>query len=508
MEDLPALVFSLIFECHLSLKEQVRCTQVCRKWRAILDPFKRKRLFLHVGPFPRRKRSCTNEIIRFQDSFEIKSIDFLRHPLTRSYFKRIKQLTVFNIYYDSNQIEIPKTLSKYLYYFQELECLELEGFSLANKSQLSLKNLKTLSLKNCQIQKPLELNLPNLQHFISWLVLSNNITFKHPNSIRSMQYYNHHRDCRFKATFENLEVITIFDVNGYLLKNFLSRMPKLQRLILYSQMTENDFEELKRQRSEIFNLKDLQIHHFGYDESDGYQRKCRLNKKFNDMLNQDELSTVVAHLDQLMDNSPWPIYIDFDSLSHAFEFAIPERFFEKFINFHQVYLCCLDLSDATIRQNVMRFLTKSGFLNYLTIDNCSIDQIFLDQLHVSCSLINLEFIEQHDLGKLNLDVLSQPVHIKMRHSFEVPVHLIGCLFENLHFKSIEFSYILRRAIMCSNYGIDIPESLTFSITFDRKKNLIRLLINQDGEKERKFKDLNNFIGFLKNNHITKGYFLF
>lgn len=278
MEDLPALVFSLIFECHLSLKDQVRCTQVCRKWRTILDPFKRKRLFLHFGPFPRRKRSCTNEPIRFQDSFEIRSVDFLRHRLTRSYFKRIKQLTIFNIYHDSNQLEIGKALSKYLHYFQELDCLELEGFSLTNKSQLSLKNLKTLSLKNCRIQKPLELNLPNLEHFISWAVLLENVTFKHANSIRSMQYYNHHRNCRFKTTFENLEAITIFDINGYLLKNFLSRLPKLQRLVLYSQMTENDFKELKRQRNEIFNLKDLQIHHFGYDESLGYRKSADCTK--------------------------------------------------------------------------------------------------------------------------------------------------------------------------------------------------------------------------------------
>ena len=178
----------------------------------------------------------------------------------------------------------------------------------------------------------------------------------------------------------------------------------------------------------------------------------------------------------------------------------------KFNNFHQVHLQLLDLSDATICLNVMRLLANTGFLNSLTIDNCSIDQNFLDQLCVSCSLINLEFIEQPALGKLEFASLSQPVHMKMRHTFEVPVRLIGCLFENRHFKSIEFSFIPGRTLICSD--LEMPESLTFSISFDRKKNLIRLLIHEDGEKERKFNDLNNFIGFLKNNPTTKSHFLF
>lgn len=495
--DLPALVFAQIFECHLTVKDQVMCTQVCRKWRSIIDPFQRRRLFLHFGPFPWRKRSCTNETIKYQDSFEIKSIEFLRHSLTRSNFKRIKQLTVFNVFHDSNPIEFRKSLQKYLYYFKELEYLELDGFSLADKSQLNLKTLKTLSLKSVYAQKQFELNLPNLQNFISWSLLLDNVTIKHPNSIRYMQYYNHQRDCRFKARFENLEVISVYDVNGFLLKNFLSRLPSLKTLILYSQMSEEDFRELKRQRNDVFYLRQLQIHHFGYDESLGYRGRFMLHHYFNNQLTRNELiNTVLPHLDQLVDGSPWPVYIHYVELIDAFRGAIPERFFYKFVNFYKVHLKEFDLLDASNRLNLTRFLTRSGFLNYLTFENCSINQSLLDQLHVCSSLINLEFIEQANLSELNFAFLSRlsPVSIFIKNC-RAPVGLIDCFSENRHLKSIEFSSLQR-----------IGEIFEFRITFKSKNSLFCLL---DQQKEtKKFKQLNSFKGFLRNNEITNKFFIF
>lgn len=452
---------------------------------------------MHFGPFPWRKRSCTNETIKYQDSFEIKSIEFLRHSLTRSYFKRIKELTVFNVCGDSSPIEIRKSLNKYLYYFKDLECLELNGFSLTEKSQLNLKNLHTVALKNVYNQKHFELNLPNLQNFISWSLLLDNVSIKHPNSIRSMQYYNHHRDCRFKAIFENLEVISVYDINGYLLKNFLSRLPNLKTLVLYSQMSEEDFRELKRQRNDVFYLRQLRIHHFGYEESLGYRGRHMLHYHFNNQLKRDELiNSVVPHFDQLIDGSPWPVYVHYTDLVDAFRGAIPERFFSKFVNFYKVHLKEFDLLDAANRRNLEWFLAKSGFLNYLTFENCFIDQNLLDQLHVCSSLINLEFVDQANLGDLNFAFLTRlsPVNVHVKNC-KAPVVLVEGFLENRHLKSIEFSSLQR-----------IGEVFEFRITFNSKSNLFCLL---DQQKEtKKFKQLDSFIGYLRNNEITNKFFVF
>lgn len=489
MENLPILVLTKILS-HLSIKEQLICSGVCKRWRIIILNLSRDQLIFHFDKFPNGKKwSSTSEIMKYRNSFEIKRINFLRNNLTRTYFKRTKQLSLFNSWSLKDCIGI-ENLSKHLYYFKDLEILEIDGFNLVQKTNLNLKNLKILSLKNVYIEKQLELNLPKLEQLICCANLDL-IIFRHPESIRRIQFFNHGRECKLKDKFVNLTHLDVYDINGYLLKGFLSKLPKLKQLNLYSQMTEDDFKELKRQKEMVFDLNDLKIFHFGFDHSMGYIKNCFLHYLYNNMLNRDKLEDITAdHLDKLVDHSPWPIFIHYTDLIQTFKQDIPRIFFSKFDNFYKVHVRDLDLTDQNNCSTLTNFLTKCGFLESLAFQRCSIDQTFFDHLHLVSSFSVLELIEQFNLKTFDFNFIQNlNLHCITVRECKIPDQLL-----NYSFKSSRFKFIF--------FEDPFEFKLNFSISLDKNRFcLSRYLL-----KDKKFSQLDHLVKYLKKNEQTRIHF--
>lgn len=425
-----------------------------------------------------KRFSYTGELIKYQNSIEIESINFLRHHLTRTYFKNLKKLIIFNMNYDLKPLEIGSLHRFSIDHFQSLQQLELDGIRLTKRTSLNLSNLKTLTLKNFEIYKQFELNCPVLENFICYTVL-NRISIKYPQSIRTMQLYNHQRDCKLDYRFENLELLDIYDINGYFSDQFLSKLPKLKQLVIYSHITKQDFKSLKRQKK-IYDLDHLKILYFGFDDDlDFFGNDFVLHYFFNNMLNKDALKHVVENYSKLNYKSFWPVMIQYDQLIQSFG-IIPNDFFEKFINLREIKISNFDLIDSYRRLNLINFLKRSGFIEFLTIENCTMNQQFLNQLPYCTSMITLQFINQSNLTKFDYEFLKSlnAISTSVNECNLLPIRLIDSVLELKNFKLFSFKH----------------QETLFDIEIEKNK----FILSMTGSKSfKKFKQKTDLIQFLK-----------
>ena len=131
--SLPALVLNKIFR-FLSVKERIKCEQVCLEWQKQIKAFDAERdsLMLHLGCYrPNKRWSWTNQqaLVRVENTFEIDSIELLQDALNILELKNLKKVKLVN----SSGIVSRCVLSEihvYLAQFVDCEELEIEEFSL------------------------------------------------------------------------------------------------------------------------------------------------------------------------------------------------------------------------------------------------------------------------------------------------------------------------------------------------------------------------------------------
>lgn len=444
---------------------------MCRRWRSIVHNQTKNRLCLHFGPYPLNKKwSFTpNQLIGYRNSIEVKSINLLGHQLTRTYFKHLKQLNIFNIY--SHEVEVTSLHRFSLDYFKELEQLELNGIRLTNDTSFNLKCLRTLVLKNVYIDKQLKLNCPRLTNFVCDTTLSR-ISIEHPETIKIM----HCSAGELHLKFENLEQLNFNDLGSNLQEGFLNRVPNLRKLILYSYIEEEDFNRLKQQRR-MYGLDDLKILHFGFDEQLGFM-KCRfgLYYYYNHMLHKNTLPHVADNYSRLDYGSPWPVRLYYTDLIETFK-VIPEDFLRKFTNLYQLDVTNLNLIDGQ-NAELIAFIRKCAWLNILSFENCLISQEFLDQLHLHVSITTLKFVNQTDLIKFNFSFLDKlnAVCLSLGRECKLPVKLLDYLFNLTYFKYImlEMGFVEILHIELDQNKFHVWSSFVNGI--DKKFNLLSNLI--------------------------------
>src|SRR5699024_2296909 len=148
--------------------EQIRCKAVCRTWNAEIEQKEKVRdaLVLHMGQYLRNMRwTHTNNrgLMKFENSFEVKRLSFLQHPLTRTLLKKIKKLAIVNYHPGAVDAEIaPTNVHPYIRFFDQLEEIEISAFHLRGTVTFELPRLKALVIRECPTDK-LVLNCPSLE---------------------------------------------------------------------------------------------------------------------------------------------------------------------------------------------------------------------------------------------------------------------------------------------------------------------------------------------------------
>lgn len=304
MEGLPFVVLEKIFSEMNNLNEIVRCSLVCRNWRAAYKAYKPETLCLHHDNFlalNHRLFHSTEKLTRWNFFKTSANLQFLHSEITKTHFENIKKLIVFEFYEFSFDLHYHCKLSfqNQLNYFRSLEYLEIRGRKMTlDDNELELPKLKTLCFEACKIEGDtiqIILNTPSLESLTVFeldypsdqLSELSDFKFLFPHQLKYLEFqYNGsvRKKFKLKEKFEKLECLVLrsnwdSDLEQRLIKNrelhgpfvletqtisdnFLSSFPSLKFLFSFL-LTSADEENLEEQKRKL-NLNNLIFLDFDY----------------------------------------------------------------------------------------------------------------------------------------------------------------------------------------------------------------------------------------------------
>lgn len=435
---LPTLVLNEIFG-YLSVKEQIKCKSVCRSWRQEIElrETKRDTLVLHLGAYLwniRWSQTANGKLIKYENSFEVKQLTFLKHSLTRRLLEKTKKLAIVN--YHKNFFDPRIMISNvhpYIDHFKACVEIEIRSFELKGVLLFDLPKLKTLTIKDCLIDK-LVLNCPSLESlFCNWT--AKEIQFQTAKKLKRFVCFG----CPVKVShgkFASLEYLNLFVANGERVSDrLLDQMPKLERLVLYSR---NPLADLKsvREQQERCGLKQLDIRIAGFSEPVEIALEGDVTGTVKLDLCVDQLFDGYA---KLVENSPWKACLDYSALFDKFK-LLPSNFVERFRE-----ASVIEISSVASYTHLFEFIRCYPFVQQLRIHFSKVKaNLILDQMHLLApALRELTIVEQHSLDVLNIDLsfmyLFDMVYVKLE-SNRLPAEFIRRVAakRGKHFSGIEF----------------------------------------------------------------------
>ena len=195
---------------------------------------KSESLILHFGRFPLNKKwSYTNnrDLMRYENSFEIKSLAFLKHQFTRAAYRSIKKLALLNQNFN-NEIE---NIHQFIKFFVRCEEIELTNFALMGHTIIQLPLLKIFAIKDCYIDTTLILDCLLLDVLIYLCISPNEVIFNHSEQLKYLECRNlFSTNLKLNGKFISLECLNLMNYNNKLRNfNLLNLMPNLKKLIIY-----------------------------------------------------------------------------------------------------------------------------------------------------------------------------------------------------------------------------------------------------------------------------------
>lgn len=380
MENLPILIFEHLFP-YLTIKERVKCSLVCKKWRLAYDLIQPSvNLFIYVKRFPLvRKSTVTNQSIRSQDTLKLKQ--FFDYEISRRVLKSLKKLIIFNgISFLDPQKKLEYDLS-YLNNFTNLEHLEIYVHQRIPEVKettqtLSLPNLKILIFENFFLYDTFELDCPKLE-ILKTDYFFKKFKIKHTDCIKyldlTISIYSNTSDSlnKFLNQFKHLEILIIsqelfmikYIVIGTRLidTEFLNGLSKLKLIIVFTDNADL-FEnlKLKKNRENLLNLKIID-----------YRSALPSFYNWNDYENHEYSENYVESLMNLSKSS--------EVIKLPFDFILNKTLQIKYFSISQ---------KPDDHMSLIKFFKKLGFLSELRID-CVMDQEFYDLLPESLSIKDL-----------------------------------------------------------------------------------------------------------------------
>ena len=345
---------------YLSVKERIKAKSVCRSWRAEIERRERKRdiLVLHLGPYPwniRWTEANNQRLMKFENSFEVKRLTFLKHPMTRALLNKIKKLAILHHYGTLNPEN--STIEPYLSYFQHCEEIEIRDLWIESKLTFDLPKLRVLVLNRSAVDT-LVLNCPSLEVLYSNRIIEE-LRFKSPKKLKRLICFGWPETVSLKpfGQFSSLKcLIFCTDYHVGVDDHLLDLMPKLKRFVLHSEYRKTNLETIRRQQKRL-GLKNLEILLSGFRDlvevtpsRDGYP-----------VTTNDRNSELFENYSKLEESSLWDITVDYPKLFDKFK-ILPSNFFERFPE-----LTAIEITQVTNYTHLFGFLKCCPFVEQLSI---------------------------------------------------------------------------------------------------------------------------------------------
>ena len=422
MENLPFVVLKELFMMMDNLNAVIRCSHVCRNWRAayqtMIGPetaclYFQKYISLNHRLFYTNDRVFSFQFLRLKapapPRHELRFLDFL---MTRTHFANLRKLVIFYFMElrDEDHSEYKIHFRNQLNNFPLLEYVEIHSeIEMLEGCEIDLLNLKVLCLDTvfCERWKcvPIRLNTPSLEAMRVNLCCSG-LEFHFPHQLKHLNLTVNDPDFKFHTELPNLECI-IFDYSrrydqmgvdssgifydssdeetGWLRftnredterpkgarreerlfgKDFLKSLPGLKLLVSRS-FGHLDLAELEREKLE-FGLKNLKI--------------LEITKFFKDGFRAFDYANWKRYVDEL-NFSYWPDEIDiwFDKLlTHQ----VPLDLFKK--NFFRIAV--LKIRHVSDQRLLADFLRKTDVSALDLEPGCNLGQNFFDEIADSVSV--------------------------------------------------------------------------------------------------------------------------
>lgn len=412
MENLPFLFLKELFGMMPGLNEVIRCSHVCRNWRAAYEALvKPETLCLHfeklnrLVPLNHRLFYTNDPVSKFcflkiaRSSDELQFFDSLT-----TQFLNIKKLIILSPFsshsYDGKHLKesLKINLKDQLNHFKALEYCEIHCQTMVVEDcEINLPNLKVLCVGWCDFEAEnarIALNTPSLKamkftggwfcfHQRFYLKKANITQFKFlfPSALRHLEMIIYDPRFKFEAQFENLEVLVFSRKSQYgpLGGDFLESLPSLKFLFLHwpDDYLLTDLEEAKQK----FNLNDLKIF---------APNIFRLtNNKF-------DYSNWPWYLKQKKQLPYWPgeFELVFDKLV---DFQVPLDLFKK--NYFETKLIKVrQVDDQLLLVDLLRNVRVAELeLEY----DCNLGQSFIDQIVDSAIILDTLTLDECVFNRMN-----------------------------------------------------------------------------------------------------------
>ena len=275
---LPTLVLNEIFG-YLSVKERIKAKSVCRTWKEEIDLREQKSdtLILNLSLYPWNlhwTETNNRRLMKFENSFQVKNLAILKHPLAKVLLKKTKKLAIVDFYDILDPVA--KSINPYLGCFENCVEIEIRGVRLEETLTFNLPKLKVLVIKDTTVDK-LVLNCPSLE-VLFWNQRVNEIRFQNAKKLKRLLCFGWPATVWLKGKFSSLEYLNFFAAHDEPVNDrLLDRMPKLKRLVLYSNNPQADLKIIREQQKRL-DLQYLEVLFNGFRDPVEFQLETRSPK--------------------------------------------------------------------------------------------------------------------------------------------------------------------------------------------------------------------------------------
>ena len=499
MDSLPPEIKLKIFN-QLSIRDSIKCRQVCKDWLTIIDCLRYTSLDFRVSSI---ERSDTITYGKKIDLWILNFEKFFRSVIIDPKFSRIKVMNDTGSYL--SEVE---NLDVLINHFKELEVLNL--LTAPEKLVINLKFLKKLNFNYPPNEVKLE--TPSLTHLITERI--SNFEICYPEQIKYLDTQLDFDFNKILIKFKNLEILIInYSRNISQLPGNLNRFPQLKRIYIGY-----DWHNLNKRLEQIpiDRHSKLQVYYYGFRiNSDLFGNYDWTNIK-NSKEHYDEdgewTSFMARNYSTSIDDNPYTFNLDYTRLFDEFGQNVPNDFFKKISKFDTIRIRNLDdeakilkfldsskpasvcIENPTLSRSFLEQLSNFSFIDEL---NINIDEwpAFLDdfnfdfenekidlEFEIRCSLKSLrtmfEVFERAGSIKFELDVVCDEFRFVLHNSID----------RSQIFKTFLIDYFVNDEIICTDC---IMESLDFCFYLDRQvpsivelKDKFRLFFIVDEYKEQ------------------------
>ena len=436
---------------YLSVKQRVRCKGVCRAWREEIELKDQKSdtLVLHLGPYRLNMRwteTNNRRLMKFENSFEMKNLNILKHLLTREQLKKTKKLAIVDFHglFDPEA----KSIQPYLSYFDQCEEIEIRNLRIEGRQIFDLPKLKVLVLNDSPIDM-LVLNCPSLE-VLFWNQEVYEIHFQNAKKLKRLICFGWPVTVSLKGKFSSLASLNLFVARDERVNDrLLDLMPNLKRLVLYSRNLQADLKIIREQQKRC-GLENLEV------LFNGFRDPVRIE------LNSSEGKFLIAgwcveqlheNYSKLVENLPWKVCIEYSTLFRKFK-ILPSNFFERFSE-----PCAIEIAEVTNYTHLLGFLKCYPFFDQLIIDFYKVNAdrildlayslqpslnelVILDKCPWHVRKIDLSFMRFFNLAILQLRSTRVPAEFLRKVVANKGPHFVGFIFRKIttgHQMLISFS---------------------------------------------------------------------